>query len=49
MPEDKFEDIDVLLERLVMLEKIHEGLNQLENGQGVSLKALQKDMGKWDN
>ena len=32
MPEEKFEDIDVLLERIVLLEKIETGLEDVENG-----------------
>ncbi|MEJ7683976.1 MAG: hypothetical protein WKG06_40215 [Segetibacter sp.] len=32
MPEGKFEDIDVLLERLVMLDKIQTGIEQLDRG-----------------
>ncbi len=32
MPEDKFENIDVLLERIVLLEKIETGLKEVEDG-----------------
>ncbi|MGN6267962.1 MAG: hypothetical protein ACTHM5_19955 [Ginsengibacter sp.] len=32
MPEEKFEDIDVLLERIVLLEKIETGLKDIQNG-----------------
>ena len=32
MPEEKFDDIDVLLERIVLLEKIETGLKDVENG-----------------
>ncbi len=49
MPEEKFDDIDVLLERLVMLEKIYTGLDQLDKGEGVAIDQLQKDMNEWDN
>ena len=31
MPEEKFDDIDVLLERIVLLEKIKTGLKDVEN------------------
>lgn len=49
MPEERFDDIDVLLERLVMLEKIYTGLDQLDKGEGVAIDQLQKDMNEWDN
>lgn len=49
MPEDKFDDIDVLLERLVMLEKIYTGLTQLEGGEGIPVDQLHKQMTEWDN
>ena len=49
MPEDKLEDIDILLERLVMLEKIYTGLTQLEGGEGIPLDQLHKQMTEWDN
>ena len=49
MPEDKFDDIDVLLERLVKLEKIYTGLEQLEGGEGIPLDQLHKHMTEWDN
>ena len=49
MPEERFDDIDILLERLVMLEKIYTGLDQLEKGEGVAIDQLQKEMNEWDN
>lgn len=49
MPEDRFDDIDVLLERLVMLEKIYTGLDQLDKGEGVAVDQMQKEMSTWDD
>lgn len=49
MPEDKFEDIDVLLERLVMLEKIYTGINQLDKGEKITVQELEKEMKEWDS
>jgi hypothetical protein len=49
MPEEKFEDIDVLLERLQILNKIHTGLDQLNSGQKISLEQLEKSFEEWDN
>ena len=49
MPEERFDDIDVLLERLVMLEKIYTGLDQLDKGEGVAVDQMQKEMSTWDD
>ena len=49
MPEEKFENIDVLFERLVMLEKIHTGIEQLDNGEKITLEQLEKSFDEWDN
>ncbi len=49
MPEDKFEDIDVLLERLVMLDKIQTGIEQADRGELISFKGLKKEMKQWGN
>lgn len=47
MPEDKFEDIDILLERLIMIEKIYIGIEQADNGEVISLEELEKEMETW--
>lgn len=49
MPEESFDDIDVLLERLVMLEKIYNGLSQLDKGEAISADQLQIQMKEWDD
>ncbi len=49
MPEEKFEDIDVLLERLVMLDKIQTGVEQLDRGEKVTIEELEKTMEEWDD
>jgi hypothetical protein len=49
MPEDKFEDIDILIERLIMLEKIYIGIEQLDRGEGITLEELEKEMETWDD
>lgn len=49
MPEEKFEDIDVLLERLVMLDKIQTGIEQLDRGEKVTIEELEKEMNMWDS
>ncbi len=40
MPEDDFEDIDVLLERIVVLDKIERGLKDVENGNVISNEEM---------
>lgn len=47
MPEDKFEDIDILMERLIMLEKIYIGIEQGDRGEVISLEELEKEMETW--
>ncbi len=47
MPEDKFDDIDILLERLVMLEKIYTGIAQADKGELIPLEEVMKEMKKW--
>ncbi len=44
MPEEKFEDIDVLLERLVMLDKIQTGIEQANRGELIPLEEIIKEM-----
>ena len=47
MPEDKFEDIDILLERLVMLEKIYTGIEQADKAELVPIEEVMTEMKKW--
>ena len=47
MPEDEFEDIDILFERLVMLNKIQTGIEQADRGELISLEELVKEMKEW--
>ncbi len=47
MPEEKFEDIDVLLERLVMLDKIQTGIEQADRGELISIEEIIKEMKEW--
>lgn len=49
MPEEKFEDIDILLERLTMLDKIQTGIEQLDRGEKVTIEELEKAMEEWDD
>ena len=39
--------IDELIEKLILIEKIHEGEKQSENGKIISEKELDKEIEKW--
>ena len=47
MPEEKFDDIDVLLERIVLLEKIETGLKDVENGNTYTNEAMNQIIESW--
>jgi predicted transcriptional regulator len=47
MPEDNFEDIDVLLERIVVLDKIERGLKDVENGDVISNEEMKTIIDSW--
>lgn len=49
MPEEEFEDIDVLLERLVMLDKIQTGIEQADRGELITIEELEKEMKHWND
>jgi predicted transcriptional regulator len=39
--------LDELVERLIVLEKIQEGLRQVEDGEVMSNEKAKKRLGKW--
>jgi|HubBroStandDraft_6_1064221.scaffolds.fasta_scaffold5917174_1 hypothetical protein len=47
MPEDRFDDIELVIERLVLLEKIQKGVEQAEKGEMVSFEELKEEMKSW--
>lgn len=47
MPEDEFRDIDVLLERIVLLEKVENGENDILEGKIYSTKEAVQKLEKW--
>ncbi len=47
MPEDKFEDIDVLLERIVLIEKMERGLKDVEDGNIISNEEMKNVIESW--
>ena len=47
MPEDKFEDIDLLLERIVLLEKIEKAEDDIANGRTYTTTEAKQKLEKW--
>ncbi len=47
MPEDKFEDIDILLDRIIILEKIESGINDIKEGNVVSSTEMDTIVKSW--
>ena len=47
MPEDNFEDIDVLLERIIVLDKIERGLKDVEDGNIISNEEMKNVIDSW--
>lgn len=47
MPEENFDDIDVLLERIVILEKIETGLKDIESGNTHTNDEMNQVIEAW--
>ena len=47
MPEDKFDDIDILLDRIILLEKIENGLNDIKEGNIISEEEMETVIESW--
>ena len=47
MPEEKFENIDILLERIVLLEKIEKGLDDVENKNTHTNEEMNQIIESW--
>ncbi len=47
MPEDRFEDIDILLERLVILEKVEKGMKDIEDDNVLSHEEMKNKIDSW--
>lgn len=45
MPEDF--DLDMLVERLIFIEKVSEGLAQIDNNEGVPLDDVKQMVKEW--
>ena len=40
-------DVDELIERLLFIEKVEEGLKQIDNGQKIPLVEVKKIVSEW--
>ncbi len=47
MPEEEFTDIDVLLERIMMLEKIERAEKNIADGKVYTIEEAQQRLSKW--
>jgi predicted transcriptional regulator len=47
MPEDQFEDIDILLDRIILLEKIENGLKDIKDGNVISEEEMGTIIESW--
>ena len=47
MPEDGFEDIDVLLERLIILDKVEQGMKDIKEENVISNEEMKKEIDSW--
>ena len=47
MPEDEFDDIDVLFERIVILEKIEKGEQDVLDGKVYTTAEAKEKLKKW--
>jgi hypothetical protein len=47
MPEERFKDIESVIEEIILLEKIENGLDALKKGDIISEEDLDKEIEKW--
>lgn len=47
MTEEEFEDIDVLLERILILEKIEKAEKNIAAGEVYTTEEAKENLGKW--
>jgi Zn-dependent alcohol dehydrogenase len=45
MPEDF--DLDTLVQRLIFIEKVNEGLDQIDEGKGIPLEEVKQLVKQW--
>ena len=47
MPEEKFAQIERVIEELILLEKIEEGLEEMRQGRILTEEEINKEIDKW--
>ncbi len=47
MPEESFDSKDIVLERLILIDKIQQGLDDIENGRVYTMEEVKKRIEKW--
>ena len=47
MPEEKFTHIETVIEELILLEKIEEGLDEMRQGRILTEEEINKEIDKW--
>lgn len=47
MPDESFENLDILLESLVLWNKIERGLKDVEEGNVLSMEEVEKEAASW--
>jgi predicted transcriptional regulator len=47
MPEEKFDDIDILLERIVVLDKMANGIKDVDEGNVITNEEMKTVIDSW--
>ena len=47
LPEDKFDNIDTVIEEIILLEKIEKGLQDIKEGKTMSAEEVDREIEKW--
>jgi predicted transcriptional regulator len=47
MPEDAFEDMDILLDRIILLDKIETGIKDIKDGNIISNEEMKSVIDSW--
>lgn len=47
LPEDKFRNIENVIEEIILLDKIEKGLKEVKEGNTLSEEEANKEMDKW--
>lgn len=47
LPEDKFRNIENVIEEIILLDKIEKGVKEVRDGKSISEEEANKEMDKW--